>query len=397
MPKRSQVSKQTLDDLAELKNRLAETEETLYAIQQYLVDAFVVNHLDGAQVVTLANADVPYRRMVEAMNEGAVTIIPDGTILYSNPRFCEMVQTECEQIIGIRFHNMLVPGDHAPFDLILQEIGDTGRDGTRGEFSLQAASGECIKVQLSIYELAMDGVHAISIIATDLTERIQAETKIRSLASALTKAEQVERHRISQILHDDLQQRLFAINAQISMLSVDNQNGVTPEMLSVLQRVQDELSDSIAITRSLSIDISPAVLHNEGLADAISWLASQMKEQFHLNIELQTHEEMFRLEDHMRVLLFRAVRELLFNIVKHAHITQAMVNLEPANGNIRITVTDRGSGFDVDAVMANPNNVHGLLIIQDRLSLMGGKMEIISSPGKGTQVIIEAPLETKPA
>jgi PAS domain S-box-containing protein len=326
--------------------------------------------------------------MVEAMNEGAVTLIPDGTILYCNPHFCKMVQMECAQVIAVRFQDLILPAEQEAFEVFLKE---TGRTGMRGEFCLQTAKGECVPVQLSAYALTMDGARGISIIATDLTERVQAERKIRSLASALTKAEQVERHRISQILHDDLQQRLFAIKAQLSMLTYGSENGISLKIQSALQQIQRELADTVAITRSLSVEMSPVVLHGEGLADAILWLASQMKEQFGLQVELTSKDDFNYLEDHMRVLLFRAVRELLFNIVKHAHVTQATVSLAQVEDQLRITVSDAGAGFDVSAVMSEPNTAHGLLVIRDRLSLMGGRMQVTSKLGKGTQVVIEIP------
>jgi PAS domain S-box-containing protein len=389
--KKKEVRPQVSDEASELKNRLEETEETLLAIRQYLVDAFVVNRSDGTQIVTLKEADFPYRRMVEAMNQGAVTMIPDGTILYSNPHFCKMVQRECEQVVGIRFQDLLTTAEQEAFELILKDVGQAGRDGTRGEFCLQSAKGECIPVQLSAYELAADGARGISIIVTDLTKRVQAEKKIRSLASALTKAEQVERHRISQILHDDLQQRLFAIKAQLSMLTYGSENGMSPKMQSALQQIQSELGDTVAITRNLSVEMSPVVLHGEGLADAILWLATQMKEQFGLQVELISKDDFSYLEDHMRVLLFRAVQELLFNIVKHAHVTRATISLAQVEDQLRITVSDTGTGFDVAAVMSDPNTAHGLLVIRDRLSLMGGRMEVTSKLGKGTHVVIEIP------
>ena len=391
MAKRTPVRQPDPDETAELKNRLQETEETLEAIRQYLVDAFVVTRSDGTHVVTIKDADYPYRLMVEAMNEGAVTLIPDGTIFYCNPHFCKMIQMECEQVIGVRFQDLVLPAEQEALELILNEVGQAGRDGIRGEFCLQAAQGECVPVQLSAYELSTEGVRGISIIATDLTERVKAEKKIRSLASALTKAEQVERHRISQILHDDLQQRLFAIKAQLSMLTYGGENGISPKMQSALQQIQSELSETVAITRSLSVEMSPVVLHGEGLADAILWLASQMKEQFGLQVELIAKDDFKYLEDHMRVLLFRAVRELLFNIVKHAHVTQATVSLSQVEDQLRITVSDAGTGFNVAAVMSDPNTAHGLLVIRDRLSLMGGRMEMTSELGKGTHVVIEIP------
>jgi signal transduction histidine kinase len=170
---------------------------------------------------------------------------------------------------------------------------------------------------------------------------------------------------------------------------------MSPKMQSALQQIQSELADTVAITRNLSVEMSPVVLHGEGLADAILWLASQMREQFGLQVEFSSKDETIYLEDHMRVLLFRAVRELLFNIVKHAHVTRATVSLAQVEDLLRITVSDAGTGFDAAAVMSDLHVSHGLLVIHDRLSLLGGRMEVTSKLGEGTRVLIETPLEAK--
>lgn len=390
MTKKNRTHQQVPDETIELKNRLEETEETLHAIRQYMVDAFVVTRSNGEQVVTLAEADYPYRMMVESMNEGALTLIPDGTIFYCNPRFAQMVQAEPEKLIGVQFQDLILPEEQSAFEEIFKQVGQIG---TRREFCLKTSTGKCVQVQLSVYQLTADGASAISIIATDITERIQAEEKIRSLASKLTRAEQEERHRISQILHDDLQQQLFAIKAQLAMLNDANEtNKVSPELRTTLDQIQGWLSDAITITRNLSIDLSPIVLQGEGLTEAIAWLSSQMKEQYGLQVELEAKGDFHNLDNHIRVLLFQAVRELLFNIVKHASISQAAVTLEQVDGRGRITVTDSGKGFEVEAIMNDPKTAHGLLMLQDRLGLMGGNIEVTSKPGDGTRVVIEIPL-----
>src|SRR5512140_2823332 len=383
MPKKDQARSQVPDEAAELKNRLEETEETLRAIRQYMVDAFVVTRENGEQVVTLSNADFPYRTMVESMNEGAVTLIPDGTIFYSNPRFGEMVHVESEKLVGVRFQDLVSKDEQAAFEAILREAGP---NGLRGKFNLQAVNGKRTPVQLSVYQLGIGNegnVSGISILATDMSERVQAEAKIRSLASKLTLVEQEERHRISQVLHDDLQQRLFAVKAQLTFL-----NDI-PEK----DQIQTSISEAIAITRNLSIDLNPVVLHGEGLAEAITWLAFRMKEQYGLQVELDAKDSFSDLDHSIRMLLFQAIRELLFNVVKHTGVLEANVTLEQVEGRGRITVSDEGKGFDTEVVLKDVKIAHGLLIVQDRLSLLGCDIVVLSKPGRGTRVVISLPKE----
>jgi PAS domain S-box-containing protein len=390
MAKKNKNPRPVPDETVNLKSRLEETEETLRAIRQYMVDAFVVTRSNGTQVVTLSDTEFPYRRMVESMNEGAVTLIPDGTIFYCNSRFSEMVQVDGEKLIGARFKDLIRPEEQSAFEAIFKTAG---KHGTRGEFCLQPPAGNCIPVQLSIFELEGDTVSGVSIIATDITERIRAEEKIRALASQLAMAEQEERHRISQILHDDLQQRLFAIKTQLAFLMNDGDPEKTPAtMREELKQIQRWLSDAIGITRSLSIDLSPIILQGEGLAEAILWLASQMKERHGLIVQMEAKDNLNHLDNHMRMLLFQTIRELFFNVVKHAGTSHATITLEQIDQRARVTIRDTGKGFDVATVMNDSKTAHGLLVIQDRLGLMGCGIDIASQPGQGTQIVIEAPM-----
>ena len=206
---------------------------------------------------------------------------------------------------------------------------------------MQTGEGAGLPVQLSLYRLTREDISGIAVLATDITERMRAEEKIRSLASELTMVEQEERHRISQILHDDLQQRLFAIRTHLSLLKNGN-----PEQNSNIDQIQDWLSEAINITRNLSINLSPVVLQGDGLVEAITWLAGQMEEQYGLQVKIEAAEDLHPMEEHMRVLLFQSIRELLFNIVKHSGLLDATVRLAQENGSGRIVVSDLGRGFD---------------------------------------------------
>src|SRR5689334_6553421 len=389
MPKKNKTLHPISDESVNLKSRLEETEETLRAIRQYMVDAFVVTRSNGVEVVTLSNAEIPYRMMVESMNEGAVTLIPDGTIFYCNGRFGEMIQGDCEKLIGTSFQALIVPEEQSLFETIFH---DAAAHGVRQEITLQTANGDRLPVQLSIYLLGEDRISGIAVLATDISDRIQSEEKIRALATELTRAEQDERYRISQVLHDDLQQRLFAVKAQLSFLKDVN---LSADTYRELDQIQVSLSESIAITRNLSIDLSPIVLQGEGLLEAMTWLAFRMKEQYSLHVDLDAKDKLDQIDSHLRMLLFQSIRELLFNVVKHAGVSEAKVTLEQVNGHPCITVSDDGRGFDAEAIMGNPQSAHGLLIIQDRLRLLGCQMELASKPGEGTSIQIELPIERK--
>ena len=389
MDKKDMTNQAALDEIDALKSHLEETEATLNAIRHYMVDAFVVDRANGIEVVTLNNADFPYRMMVESMNEGAVTLIPDGTIFYCNPCFAQMVQTDVEKLIGLPFRNLIQVEEQSTFEEFFSQAGP----GARAEFCLQLPEQKCVTVQLSIHQFTGEDPGGISILATDITERLQAEEKIRTLATQVSMAEQQERQRIAQVFHDDLQQSLFAIKTQVSALVNHSDETKVPAALRPeLKQLQRWLSDVIGTTRSLSIDLSPSALQGESLYEALLRLCAQMKEQHGLQVQLEAKDNLNIPDHQMRLLLFQTLRELLFNIVKHAGTSQARVLLEQVNERGRITVSDSGKGFDVSAVMNDPKAAHGLLIVQDRLNLLGCSMEMVSESGNGTHVVIEAPL-----
>src|SRR5215211_877417 len=124
---------------------------------------------------------------------------------------------------------------------------------------------------------------------------------------------------------------------------------------------------------------------------SIRFKTGRLKEQYGLQLEMDTKHDFAQLPDHMRVTLFQAVREMLFNIVKHAGTLQAKITLEQLDGGGQILISDSGNGFDAHTVMTDPQAAHGLLIIRDRLSLMGGSVDIESKPGDGTRVRLEFP------
>jgi PAS domain S-box-containing protein len=155
-------------ELADLRQRLADAEETLRAIRSGEVDALVISTPEGEQIYTLQGAETAYRVMVEAMTEGAMTLADDATILYCNQRLADMLGTTLEILIGTSLRPYLVADDLEAFDTLLVRGGS---GASRGEVMLERADGGRVPVQFSMSALEVQGARGLCCIATDLTEQ----------------------------------------------------------------------------------------------------------------------------------------------------------------------------------------------------------------------------------
>lgn len=216
--------------------------------------------------------------------------------------------------------------------------------------------------------------------------------QVRELVVQVALSEQAERHRISQILHDDLQQRLYGLQFQLKLLGNELKRQAEEQVQPTRAEIAAVVTDSIQLIRSLSVDLSPPVLEGEGLVDALGWLANQMEQLHSLQVRVQAEADLPIPHTDLRVLLFQAVRELLFNIAKHARVARAVVALSYDTDQIRIEVTDHGQGFDIEAVLGENRRSHGLGQTQRRLELVGGHMQVHSSPQDGTRIVLTCPL-----
>jgi two-component system, chemotaxis family, CheB/CheR fusion protein len=262
------------------------------------------------------------------------------------------------------------------------------------EFEIQHPSGETRTILASIQSLTLDETDSLITTFIDITERVRAERQIRALASELTATEQAERHRLSQILHDDLQQRIFAVQMQLSFLKDAYEKNDLQAFSVDFPQMEEWLAEAIKVTRQLSVDLSPPILHGEGLIEAVVWLSAQMNEQYGLKVDIKANSAPSEIDERVRVLTFYAVRELLFNIVKHAETLEAAIRFEHSPSHLVVIVRDYGTGFDSAKVLGDPQLAHGLLVIRDRLNLLGCKIELNSQPGIGTEAIIQVPYGT---
>jgi PAS domain S-box-containing protein len=227
--------------------------------------------------------------------------------------------------------------------------------------------------------------------ATNLELERRAE-QLSQLTAELILAEQRERHRLSQVLHDHLQQLL--VGAKFGLNSLTRHAG--GQHLQNIRHLEKLIDESLEVSRSLTVELHPPILHEAGLGAGLEWLASWMREKHGLLVTLNLDSRTSLPGDDIRILLFQAVRELLLNVVKHSHVLRAHIDMAPCDDlYIRVAVSDDGQGFDPVATQIQANQGaggFGLYSIRERLALLGGRLEVDSAPGKGARFVLIAPL-----
>jgi PAS domain S-box-containing protein len=235
----------------------------------------------------------------------------------------------------------------------------------------------------------------------DITARTRAEEdarahqKLREMAFDATLAEERERRRIATNLHDRIGQSLAL--AQMKVTSA--RAAATGELLVTLDEAVGLIEQSIADTRSVIFDLSPTILYDLGLPAALTWLAEQLEQQHGLRVELDFDADegpIPGLLDEISAVLFRSVRELLMNVIKHARTASAKVSLRRGEDEIRVEVSDAGAGFDPSPPRSLSDRAgFGLFSVREQISHIGGIFEIQSAPGEGTRVSLCVPLDKR--
>jgi PAS domain S-box-containing protein len=280
------------------------------------------------------------------------------------------------------------------------------------EVELKRKDGTPFWATLSVNSVDYGGNQAIMASVYDITDRKQAEEALRELNTTLeskvaartaelehrarqlqkltlelSETEDRERRQLAEILHDDLQQQLAAAKFQLSLLNSRAKHD--PAQLAIVTRVDQMLMEAVQKSRSLSHELSPAVLYQGDFAGALTWLAGRLQAKHGLEVAVDAFGEVNVPSDALKSFLYKAAQELLFNVVKHARVNRAWIRVRRLRHWICLSVSDLGRGFD-------PQNLRqtqgfGLLSIRERIELLGGRMKIRSAAGKGSTFFIVVP------
>ncbi len=356
-----------------------------------------------------------WRRVIISAPNAILMISNENKVTLANPQAERLFQTAQAEMIGKKI-DALIPGWNAkePRGGLFGHAGAPGLD-----INIHRADGSTVPVEINTSPVNMpDGLYTLAAIM-DITERKHLEkrmgslneelerqvrdrtalaeqrlAKLREMASMLTLTEQKERRQLAQILHDHLQQMLVACKIGVGQLSGEVKS---PEGRTKFQQVENLIEESIEESRKLTVELSPPVLRDAGLVKALDWLARWMQEKHGLEVAIHADKNVRDPSEDRRIYLFQAVRELLFNVVKHAEIKEAAVTLTMREQTLRIMVEDQGKGFDPEFMFngVSDQTRFGLLNVRERLELLGCHLIVETAPGEGARFTIYTPVESE--
>jgi signal transduction histidine kinase len=210
--------------------------------------------------------------------------------------------------------------------------------------------------------------------------------RLEELSAELLETEARERARIAELLHDDVGQTLYACSLQLERL--DQRLGADTPLRELLDGARELAATAMTHTRELTVDLSPPVLHDLGLAEAIEWLVRRSQERIGLRARFEPSADWQRIPKAWHTAVFQAVSELLANVAKHAGAKQVDVSVAGGDdGHLCVRVLDDGRGFQPDSTERG----FGLFNVERRMAFLGAELEIDSSVGAGTCATLRLP------
>jgi PAS domain S-box-containing protein len=343
------------------------------------------------------------KRLTDSMPDAVFSVrMPERKIEWANDTF-KILGYEPDECVG-RTTEFLYPDREGFMDFADRLAGAVaeGKEALHIEQVLRKKDGESFPADITISLFLQNGeLVGITGIVRDISERKQKEQqlqkyqqRLKALASQLTIAEEKERRVIAADLHDYVGQSLALARMQLASASTSASDS---KLADKLDDISGTLLKSLEDTQKLMLELSSPAMHESGLSSAISeWLEFQIEERHSLKTEVIDnipHNRRKTLDLNVRTILFRNVRELLVNVVKHARANKVSVRLEDRNTSIRIIVEDDGIGFDPGAATqaGSKTGGFGLFSIEELMADLGGNLKIVSEPGEGCTAILSAP------
>lgn len=360
--------------------------------------------------LALEASEKQYRELVQSANSIIMRRRSDGTVTFVNEFAQSFFGFRAEEIVGRNVVGTIVPErDSRGRNLaaMIRNIGTHPDQFVSNENENICKDGRRVWVQWTNRALLNDRgeVEEILCVGNDATARKAAEessllyqNRLRSLANRLASTEEEERRRISRYIHDTVIQSLALSNIKLGSLRQGLETAAADEELKKLDTARELIKEGISECRQLMSDLTPAMLYELGLEQALDDLVEKLGSQHEADIRLESEGELPPMAVPLRGLLFQSARELIVNALKHSGATAIRVVARMDGEQVRISVQDNGSGFNP----SQPRPRHpeeggfGLFNLRERVEGLGGRFVIDSQPGRGTTAVIWTPLSPVP-
>lgn len=218
-----------------------------------------------------------------------------------------------------------------------------------------------------------------------------AQQSLHSYIGAITAGQEEERRRLARELHDDTIQSLIALKQRVQLAQLATKNGSSEASLTEVVSLTEQAIENV---RRQTRALRPIYLEDLGLVTALEMLAREASQAAGIPVEFQRLGTEVRLNPNVELALYRMAQEVLNNVNHHAQASQAYVNISFTPQEVTLQVSDNGKGFEVPKSPAEfaPSGHFGLLGLNERAELIGARLEIYSSPGQGSRVIVHLPV-----
>jgi PAS domain S-box-containing protein len=334
-----------------------------------------------------------FRELFEKAHDAIWVQDFEGNILAANQAAADYTGYKLDELIGMDVSGFLQPEG-------LELARDIRRKLLSGEEVKQPyeqkvtrKDGSQATIMLTTSLIAEEGLPPVfQHISRDVTREKMLQENLRLYARQITRAHEEERKRIARELHDDSTQSLVILSRHIDDIIAGNTDG--SEMNSNLEKIRDEVDEILARMRRFTQDLRPPTLDYLGLLPALRELLAQLEQQSGIESELNINgdEQHFAPEDEL--LVYRIIQEALSNVWRHSNAKKAIMTVSFNKDRTTVEVSDDGKGFEMaeDLRFVRAGKI-GLAGMQERADLLGGTLNIYSSPGKGTTVSLEVPGE----
>jgi signal transduction histidine kinase len=381
LAERLKLAKRTSVDLDALTRD--EIHAIVYELEVHKIELDIQNEQLRAAQRAAHRSNERYLRLYNAAPIGYLTLDVDGKIVEANQSAAGILRKSCTELIGDLFSTFLAVHCQDRWHLARHDLI---HGLARMDLTLEVSSAENRALDLQIVGVASNADEIdpkrIHVALIDMTELRRTERALQGAVVAATAAEERERRNLAADLHDDVGQLLALASLRLHALD-DAESTERDGQMADLENLLAEIRRRVS---SLSFQLSPPLLHDVGLTAALRWLAEDLKLSHGLDTTLIEKNE-FELDEHTRVTFYRAVRELLLNVVKHSGVKQARVVISREGEMAQIAVEDCGIGMPPRAKRYG----FGLLAMRERVEQLGGWLETRSASGKGTTVEVGLP------